>query len=352
MQATYVAIGNILYFRAIDFNTGIKSLWKSDGTVAGTFLVKSFDVNSLYHFTNVNGTLFFVANDGTNGNEIWKSNGTTVGTVLVKDIYVGSTGSTPNELTNVNGILYFTADDGIHGSEIWKTDGTAVNTSLIDIVSGIGSSNPSRLANVNGTLFFSANGSYTNGKELWKSDGTVVGTVMVKDVYAGTNSSKISKITVIGSIAYFVADDGPDYYELWKSDGTIIGTTLVQDLNAGTNLGVPYDDYFGGIGGHYLYNAGGVLYFMGNNGLSKFELWKIATANPCLQTLTLTSTIDDISSGTVIKQAAQINGIIMATNKITGNATNVTYQANQINLNAGFNADNGTVFKVEIGGCN
>src|SRR5262249_53540670 len=39
--------------------------------------------------TNVNGTLFFRANDGTNGYELWKSDGTTAGTVLVKDIRPG-----------------------------------------------------------------------------------------------------------------------------------------------------------------------------------------------------------------------------------------------------------------------
>ena len=32
------------------------------------------------------GKLFFTANDGKNGRELWKTDGTKAGTVLVKDI--------------------------------------------------------------------------------------------------------------------------------------------------------------------------------------------------------------------------------------------------------------------------
>ena len=41
--------------------------------------------------TDVNGTLYFVANDGTSGQELWKSNGTATGTTMVKSIYTGAT---------------------------------------------------------------------------------------------------------------------------------------------------------------------------------------------------------------------------------------------------------------------
>jgi ELWxxDGT repeat protein len=134
------------------------------------------------YLVNVNGTLFFTAWDEINGTELWKSNGTPAGTMLVKDIFPGAQKWYPSPawLTNVNGTLFFSADDGSAGQELWKSDGTLGGTVLVkDIAPGPLGSLPTALANVNGTLFFGAD-DQNAGHDLWKSDGTTAGTVFVK----------------------------------------------------------------------------------------------------------------------------------------------------------------------------
>ena len=115
-------MGGTLFFSANDGTTG-PELWKSDGTEAGTVLVKDINPNISYgypvgsyphYLTDVGGTLFFAANDGTNSLELWKSDGTEAGTVLVADINPGDDGSLPNHLTAVGGMLYFTAFVPVH----------------------------------------------------------------------------------------------------------------------------------------------------------------------------------------------------------------------------------------------
>src|SRR5205807_2023500 len=96
----------------------------------GTTMIAEFPGSytpSYAQLTNVNGTLFFVANDGTTGNELWKTDGTPAGTGLVKDIQAGVIGSWPRKLTSFRGKLFFAADDG-SGIELWRSDGTQAGT--------------------------------------------------------------------------------------------------------------------------------------------------------------------------------------------------------------------------------
>ena len=84
----------------------------------------------------------------------------------------------------------------------------------------------------------------------------------------------------------------------------------------------------------------------------------LVTISTCPSVLTLVSTTDDVATGNITKEASatasnpSLNANIMASNKITGAGTKVTYQAKSVLLKPGFKADTGTIFKAEIGGCN
>ena len=241
-------------------------LWKSDGTLEGTELVKDINTSGSSlpgNLVNVNGVLYFAADDGVNGRELWKSDGTPGGTVLVANINIQGD-SDPTSLTNVDGTLFFAADDGYHGRELWKSDGTTVGTGMVKDINPSGSSNPSYIIGVDNIAYFSADDGST-GAELWKSDGTEGGTVRIKDIAHGTDGSSPAELTSVNGTIFFRADYPKNNPELWKSDGTEAGTSMVADINKNEVVGsFPAN----------LTGMNGLLLFTANDGTNGIELWK------------------------------------------------------------------------------
>jgi ELWxxDGT repeat protein len=107
-----------------------QELWRTDGTSAGTIMVK--DINPgpggihggeyVRRHAVVGDGLYFAADDGVNGQELWRTDGTAAGTTLVADLWPGPSGSKPSDLTLSRGALLFTADDGRLGAELWKIE--------------------------------------------------------------------------------------------------------------------------------------------------------------------------------------------------------------------------------------
>lgn len=102
----------------------------------------------------INEIIYFTASTPTTGREVWRSDGTAAGTILLKDIYPGVETGQAEGLTSMGGMLYFSAFDPDHGKELWASNGTSAGTKRVkDIIPGMGSSIPSELTSVGGTLF-------------------------------------------------------------------------------------------------------------------------------------------------------------------------------------------------------
>ncbi len=315
------AVGGNLFFAADDSVDG-RQIWTSNGTCSGTVVVS--DVNAsgggfypyVSDLTAVGWNLFFTASDGASGYQLWVSNGTALGTVMVTDVedttanhYGVPYSFDPVNLTDVNGTLFFTANDGIHGGQLWKSDGTAAGTVMFsDVNPSGGGLSPADLTAVGCKLFFTTNDG-TDGTQLWESDETTGVTQMVSDVNPGVGFSSIGNLTNVNGMLYFAADDGTDGTQIWESDGT--STTMVSDVNPGVGLSSVSN----------LTNVGGTLIFAADDGTHGVEPWKLVS-NPVPPTLTsLASSSQTSVSGQSLTLTATVAGPTPLEDAPTGTVT-------------------------------
>ncbi len=223
------AKGSTVFFSAYSPYSG-RELWKSDGTLAGTDLVKDMvpgDKDSEIRFTFlINGDIYFFCLTDSSGFWLWKSDGTEAGTAKV----VSLGGSFPEQNpVNVGGVMYWSAmgADGI--GELWKTDGTEAGTVILKRFGP--TYVPDKLAAVGGFLYFNIlDQSSPQIMSLWKSDGTVAGTVSILTGYY------FGEIVDLGGEALFPADYSllpqKQSLSLWKTNGTLAGTSRITSFSA------------------------------------------------------------------------------------------------------------------------
>jgi ELWxxDGT repeat protein len=277
---SFIPFKGMTYFRATAGDTGTE-WFRTDGTAPGTTLLADIvpGIGSSFReegglFTKqmttaavVGDTLLFAAYTPTTGTELWKTDGTEAGTLLVKDIYPGQQSGIPEWFTTVGDTLYFSAQDRNLNRQLWKSDGTPEGTQPVtSFPTGVNvGSLVYPIAPLNGKLLFAGNVTDPNdvyGVELYSTDGTAGGTTLLKNINpnGGSNPGVLlgdtgnlgGQAAIVSGTMYFAATDQAHGRELWKTDGTSAGTVMVQDLRPGPNGGAP----------SRLVAAGGSVYFV------------------------------------------------------------------------------------------
>lgn len=304
-----------LFFTADDGIHG-REFWCTDGSSAGTVLFHDLVAGSwsgtggAYFDVVSTGTVaFFVGDDGAHGAELWLTDGTVAGTRLIKDIFPGLGSAVRSRLTLSGSNVYFAARDLNYGYELWRSDGTAGGTFMVkDINPGSGDGDPlDILAGYQQGVYFAATDP-TTGTELWRSDGTYGGTYQVANLAPGPISSFPKPLVVtmegaretllfsasnptsqlysatpqgagtvalkplavnaarqagLGRLIVFAGDDGVSGSELWVSDASVVGTTRVADLEPGFAGSLPAE----------FTPVGAKLFFSASNSITGRELY-------------------------------------------------------------------------------
>lgn len=196
--------------------------WATDGGAAWQLANISATGQSVpLHFTPLGGRALFTASSTETTRELWTTDGTAAGTSLVRSFQqaplLGRAGPT-------RGVVW-AADNSVPG--LWVTDGTPTGTVLVP---GVTTS----------TSFFMLEPFMPVGNEAWfgcatvggnepcRSDGTTGGTFRFANLVADDRPSNPTGFASMPGAAWFVTSAG----DLWKTDGTDAGTSRVLTESA------------------------------------------------------------------------------------------------------------------------
>jgi ELWxxDGT repeat protein len=225
-------------------------------------------INS-FHTISFKGSLIFSGNSAQ-GRELWISDGTAAGTTLLKDINPGAESSNPSDFIITEDYVYFFANGGLlpSGKEIWRTDGTTEGTVRVDkfnLGAFYGQEYVSTydLTPVGDQLYFLVGYSLNSfaAYDLWVTDATVEGTTRIK-----TNVQlNGGQLAALNGALYFAANDAAHGLEIWKTNGT--SAEMIGEL-------IPGPAPFSPVGPYGLRTFGNAIYFIFTTSSGKQQLWK------------------------------------------------------------------------------
>ncbi len=261
----FFELGDRVLFSA---NTsGFRSLYRSDGTTAGTVRLDEFRGPSTYSdspadILRLGAEAYYITAPDNSPNYLYATDGTSTREVAALG---DSRSGLVNWFAKAGNRLFFDVGGPTLGREPWTSDGTRAGTRRIrDLQPGSTGSDPQEFTALGDRIYFSAYRADI-GRELWTSDGTDAGTRPVVDLWPGSRNSSPKHLTVLGDLLLFSAVTAEDGRELWATDGTEAGTFQVASFFPGTRWGDP---------GPFLLDGAGHALFAATEPATGRELWR------------------------------------------------------------------------------
>jgi ELWxxDGT repeat protein len=359
-------------FNGLLYFTYNNKLYKTNGTT----VTLVYTPNNIIQYLTLAGNKLFFYDENNNGFEcIFKIEASSDVPIQVKQFGYNGIESTQNFSFYSNGIelFFWYINATSSGLNLWKSDGTEVGTLPIYIPNE--DSYIRILGSSNGLLYFSLSSYVSQQQGLWRSDGSTVGTFKIKDDF-------VYNIFPFKDKAYFFPGENSTI-NLYSTNGTVQGTLVALNVipNDGSNLypasnSMVFADYntvtqqilvkkwSGEIGStvetFLLSSNKSIEYLVGahaGSGLVYLNLLMKQTINGNVSFINEIHIFKDCYVDYYAKGNVNSNSISEATQKIKSTqklllgTTNDYYAQKSIELNPGFIANPGSVFKAQIGGC-
>ncbi|MGD9691016.1 MAG: hypothetical protein AB7K52_11745 [Phycisphaerales bacterium] len=257
------ALGNTLLFSTNPMTTGPDAgIWRCDGTPASTQLIKPLAYIDFPGFlepgehadsrrpVESGGLLYFSGfeGSGTGGNGLWRSDGTLSGTFEIRRFEI-SPGITlqPRDLVDRAGIVHFFV-----GSQFWRSGPTENTSQMIFDFATMGGTlmaRPSSLIGVGDAFMFAVSEpTQPLVRGLWRSDGSTLGTerfnsrvtIDMSSGPPGPTPPADKRPIVVGRVAFFAGsnpnqaipgENGALYRSGLSSDTTYVIAEFLDPLN-------------------------------------------------------------------------------------------------------------------------
>ncbi len=251
----------------------VKKLWRSDGTLTGTFTPQINDQINVGRgslgMAAYRNKIYYAATDGSSNFELHVSDGSPAGTRLFREIIPGQEGGGfPTDLQVVNDTLYFRTSGLTGGATFWKSDGTEEGTNeILDLPTSDDLVTISNLKVTPKRLYFSGRSSTDDKLSLWRSDRTIAGTFKIMDYVDSETPFYVSsdQIATPAGGLFFVAERDDLGWEFWYTEGSPSSTRPVADVYHGLEHGINLHSEFS--------RRGDRVYFSANNGTNGLELY-------------------------------------------------------------------------------